>query len=54
MAGHIGRQVRRARLIDPATGRGFCVAFDHALQFGPFAGGEHPEATLEMMADSRG
>jgi fructose-bisphosphate aldolase, class I len=50
MAGHIGRQVRRSRLIDPATGRGFCIAFDHALQIGPFAGGEHPEAMLETMA----
>lgn len=47
-----GQQVRMSRLIDPTTGRGFCIAFDHALQFGTSPGNEHPEAMLELMAET--
>jgi DhnA family fructose-bisphosphate aldolase class Ia len=47
-----GKAVRQARLIDPADGRGFCVAFDHALQLGASPGLENPEASLAMMAEA--
>lgn len=52
MPAMIGKEVRLSRLIDPATGRGFCVAFDHALQLGALPGLEHPEATLDLMAEA--
>jgi DhnA family fructose-bisphosphate aldolase class Ia len=47
-----GQQVRMSRLIDPASGRGFCIAFDHALQFGICPGGAPAEAMLDMMAEA--
>ncbi|CAH2601261.1 Fructose-bisphosphate aldolase [Rhodovastum atsumiense] len=47
-----GQMVRMSRLIDPRTGRGFCVAFDHALQLGTCPGLERPEATLDLMAEA--
>ena len=52
MLGHVGKQLRAARLIDPRTRRGFCIAFDHALQLGACAGLERPEETLEQMAEA--
>lgn len=48
-----GQQVRMSRLINPTTGRGFCIAFDHALQFGTSQGNAHPEAMLELMAEAK-
>jgi DhnA family fructose-bisphosphate aldolase class Ia len=48
----LGKQVRLSRLVSPKTGRGFCIAFDHALQLGACPGMEHPEATLDMMAEA--
>lgn len=47
-----GKAVRQARLIDPADGRGFCVAFDHALQLGASPGLERPEESLAQMAEA--
>jgi fructose-bisphosphate aldolase, class I len=47
-----GQAVRMARLIDPADGRGFCIALDHALQLGACPGLEQPEATLDLMAEA--
>lgn len=47
-----GQQVRMSRLISPATGRGFCIAFDHALQFGKSPAHGHTEAMLDMMAEA--
>ena len=49
-----GQQVRMSGLIDPATGHGFCIAFDHALQFGIRPGGVQPETMLDMMAEAGG
>jgi DhnA family fructose-bisphosphate aldolase class Ia len=48
----LGRQIRLSRILDPKTGRGFCIAFDHALQLGACRGLEHPEAMLDAMAES--
>lgn len=48
-----GKAVRQARLIDPVRGRGFCVAFDHALQLGACPGQEHPEESLAQMAEAK-
>ena len=47
-----GQQVRMSRLIDPTTRRGFCIAFDHALQLGACPGVEHPDEKLDMMAEA--
>lgn len=48
----LGKQIRLSRILSPQTQRGFCVAFDHALQLGTCNGLEHPEATLDMMAEA--
>ncbi len=45
-----GTQVRLSRLINPATGRGFCMAFDHALQIGSWP--SQPETMLDMMCEA--
>ena len=47
-----GQQLRMSRLIDPRTGHGFCIALDHALQFGISPGNGHPEALLDLMAEA--
>jgi class I fructose-bisphosphate aldolase len=47
-----GQKVRMSRLIDPTTKRGFCIAFDHALQFGISPGNGHPEAMLNLMTEA--
>lgn len=52
MLAAIGKERHLSRLINPETGRGFCVAFDHALQLGPTAGLLHPEETLQQMTDA--
>ncbi|TBW40850.1 fructose-bisphosphate aldolase [Siculibacillus lacustris] len=48
----LGKKIRLSRLLDPKSGRGFCIAFDHALQLGPCPGLETPEATLDQMAEA--
>jgi DhnA family fructose-bisphosphate aldolase class Ia len=48
----LGRQIRLSRLISPKTGRGFCIAFDHALQLGTCKGMERPEEMLDAMAEA--
>lgn len=48
----LGKQVRLSRLVSPKTGKGFCIAFDHALQLGACPGMERPEATLDLMAEA--
>lgn len=45
-----GTQVRLSRLISPATGRGFCMAFDHALHLGAWP--SQPETMLDMMCEA--
>ncbi|AWK89736.1 class I fructose-bisphosphate aldolase [Azospirillum thermophilum] len=52
MLGQIGKQRRAARLIDPRTRRGFCIAFDHALQLGACPGLTRPEESLDQMAEA--
>ncbi|PKU22374.1 class I fructose-bisphosphate aldolase [Telmatospirillum siberiense] len=52
MLATVGKQRRLSRLINPQTGRGFCIAFDHALQLGPAPGLTHPAETLRMMAEA--
>lgn len=48
----LGKTVRLSRIIDPKSRRGFCIAFDHALQLGACPGMERPEATLDLMAEA--
>ncbi len=48
----LGKQIRLSRILSRKTHRGFCVAFDHALQLGSCPGLEAPEATLDMMAEA--
>lgn len=48
----LGKQIRLSRILDPGSRRGFCIAFDHALQLGACPGLEHPEATLDQMAEA--
>lgn len=48
----LGKQIRLSRILSPQTHRGFCVAFDHALQLGACSGLEHPEETLDLMAQA--
>lgn len=48
----LGKQIRLSRILDPNTRRGFCIAFDHALQLGTCAGLDRPEATLDRMAEA--
>ncbi|NVO13471.1 MAG: fructose-bisphosphate aldolase [Rhodoplanes sp.] len=48
----LGKQLRLSRIVDPKTKRGFCIAFDHALQLGPCAGMERPEESLDQMAEA--
>lgn len=48
----LGKQVRLSRLVSPKTKRGFCIAFDHALQLGTTPGMENPQATLDLMAEA--
>lgn len=48
----LGKQVRLSRIVDRRTHRGFCIAFDHALQLGACAGMERPEETLDQMAEA--
>ena len=52
MLATVGKQRHLSRLINPETGRGFCIAFDHALQLGPTAGLLHPEETLQCMTEA--
>lgn len=52
MLAMVGKQRRLSRLINPRTGRGFCIAFDHALQLGPAPGLTRPEETLETMTEA--
>jgi DhnA family fructose-bisphosphate aldolase class Ia len=48
----LGKEVRLSRIVDPKTRRGFCIAFDHALQLGACDGLERPEASLDQMAEA--
>nr|WP_321456437.1 hypothetical protein [uncultured Cohaesibacter sp.] len=48
----LGQQVRLSRILKPSTQRGFCIAFDHALQLGTCKGMEHPEQMLDYMAEA--
>jgi DhnA family fructose-bisphosphate aldolase class Ia len=48
----LGKQVRLSRIVDRKTRRGFCMAFDHALQLGACAGLERPEESLDQMAEA--
>ncbi|WP_319533039.1 hypothetical protein [uncultured Cohaesibacter sp.] len=48
----LGQQIRLSRIVNPKTRRGFCIAFDHALQLGTCAGMEHPEAMLDNMTEA--
>lgn len=52
MPGMMGKEKRLSRLVDPKTGRGFCIAFDHALQLGTCAGVERPEETIDQMIEA--
>ncbi len=52
MQGMLGKQKRLSRLVNPATGRGFCIAFDHALQLGNCPGVEHPDRTLDTLIEA--
>ncbi|ABC22146.1 fructose-bisphosphate aldolase [Rhodospirillum rubrum] len=48
----LGKQIRQSRIIDPKSRRGFCIAFDHALQLGSCQGLERPEESLDQMAEA--
>lgn len=48
----LGKQIRQSRIIDPHSQRGFCIAFDHALQLGTCKGLERPEEALDQMAEA--
>lgn len=48
----LGKQIRLSRIVKPKTQRGFCIAFDHALQLGACEGLERPEETLDQMAEA--
>ncbi|MDR3438381.1 fructose-bisphosphate aldolase [Telmatospirillum sp.] len=52
MLAMVGKERRLSRLINPATGHGFCIAFDHALQLGPLPGLRHPEESLQCMTEA--
>ncbi len=52
MQGMLGKQKRLSRLLGSHSGRGFCIAFDHALQLGTCPGVEKPEATLDLMTEA--
>lgn len=47
-----GKPIRLSHIINPTSGRGFCMAFDHALQLGTCRGLEKPEAMLDLMAET--
>lgn len=48
----LGKQIRQSRIINPRSQRGFCIAFDHALQLGTCKGMERPEEALDQMAEA--
>ncbi|WP_319529281.1 hypothetical protein [uncultured Cohaesibacter sp.] len=48
----LGQQVRLSRILNPKTQRGFCIAFDHALQLGTCKGMDRPEQMLDDMAEA--
>ncbi|SNY92886.1 fructose-bisphosphate aldolase, class I [Cohaesibacter sp. ES.047] len=48
----LGQQIRLSRIVKPKTRRGFCIAFDHALQLGTCQGMENPEQMLDQMAEA--
>jgi DhnA family fructose-bisphosphate aldolase class Ia len=48
----LGKQVRLSRIVDRKTRRGFCMAFDHALQLGACDGLDRPEESLDQMAEA--
>ena len=52
MQAALGTQIRLSRIIHPKTRRGFCVAFDHALQLGACKGLEQPDQSLDQMAEA--
>lgn len=52
MSQTLGKKIRLSRILAPTTGRGFCVAFDHALQLGACPGLEAPEPMLDAMAEA--
>jgi len=48
----LGKKIRQSRIIDPKSQRGFCIAFDHALQLGTCKGLEQPEKALDQMSEA--
>lgn len=52
MSQALGKQIRLSRILRAPSRRGFCVAFDHALQLGVLPGLEAPEAMLDAMAEA--
>lgn len=52
MPGSVGKQRRLSRLINPQNGKGFCIAFDHALQLGPCPGLLNPAESLAQMGEA--
>lgn len=52
MSQTLGKKIRLSRILPGASHRGFCVAFDHALQLGTLKGLEAPEAMLDTMAEA--
>ena len=52
MLASLGKKIRSSRIIDDRTGRGFCVAFDHAVQLGGLPGLNQPEKTLDLMTEA--
>lgn len=52
MSQSLGKKIRLSRILPGASHRGFCVAFDHALQLGTLKGLEAPEAMLDTMAEA--
>lgn len=45
-----GKAIRLGRILNPKTGRGAVVAFDHGLHLGPVPGVERPLEMLELLA----
>jgi DhnA family fructose-bisphosphate aldolase class Ia len=47
-----GKLIRLRRILNPRTGRGVVVAFDHALMLGPIPGTSPPRERLQIFLDA--
>ncbi|MBV5265815.1 class I fructose-bisphosphate aldolase [Pinisolibacter aquiterrae] len=52
MSQALGKKIRLSRILASPARKGFCVAFDHALQLGALRGLDTPEAMLDDMAEA--